>query len=162
MKVYKLVHKKYKGDVMLGLPQTYKNKPGEKYIQEKLNNFKPWKYAIPYYKNSRFAFMSSHALLTFLFGPLGSPQDISEDIFESINDNFYIIEYDVTIWSSGLSSMLCTHFDDEVNNEIEKREITFKEISSWTYKVIYQDDVPKDDIRLTKSKYYTNVKTYFS
>ena len=67
MRVYRLRHKQYKGDVVFGMPPTYCKKIGEKKINELFSNMKPWKHAIPYYKKSKFAFISADALVTFLF-----------------------------------------------------------------------------------------------
>ena len=112
MKVFRLRHKQYKGDVVFGLPPTYNESPGEKYINELFSNMKPWNHCIPYYKNSHFAFISINALCTFLFDKFDT--NISEDVLKDIEDKFYVQSFDLTVWSSGFSKFLCTYFDDEV------------------------------------------------
>ena len=57
MKVYRLVHKDYNGEVVFGLPFPYNNSDGEKKINLLFSKMKPWKHCIPYYKDSKFAFV---------------------------------------------------------------------------------------------------------
>ena len=67
MKVYRLVHKDYNGEVVFGLPFPYNNSDGEKKINLLFSKMKPWKHCIPYYKDSKFAFVSLNAINSFLF-----------------------------------------------------------------------------------------------
>ena len=156
MRVYRLRHKQYKGDVVFGLPPTYCKKVGEKKINELLGSIKPWKHAIPYYKKSKFAFISADALVTFLF----SISTLTSEEYNSICDNFYIEELDINTWSTGLSKLLCTYFDDEVEEGTLENH-TIDEVRNWTVKFVYQDAVPKEDIKFVKETYYKGVKTYY-
>lgn len=156
MKVFRLRHKQYKGDVVFGLPSPYNTTVGEKKINELFSKMKPWTHAVPYYKKSKFSFVSSNAILTFL----NNISKLTEEEFNDIDNNFYVEIYDVETWSSGLSKFLCTYFDDEIIPDTYDT-ITIKELLGWTYKIIYQDPVPKSDINLSKTSYYSTVKTYY-
>ena len=156
MRVYRLRHKQYKGDVVFGMPPTYCKKIGEKKINELFSNMKPWKHAIPYYKKSKFAFISADALVTFLF----STNTLTSEEYKDICDNYFVESFEITTWSSGLSKFLCTYFDDEVEQDT-LNNYTIDEGRNWTVKFIYQDLVPKEDIKFVKESYYKTVKTYY-
>lgn len=156
MRVYRLRHKQYKGDVVFGMPPTYCKKIGEKKINELFSNMKPWKHAIPYYKKSKFAFISADALITFLF----SASTLTSEEYKDICDNYFVESFEITTWSSGLSKFLCTYFDDEVEQDT-LNNYTIDEVRNWTVKFIYQDLVPKEDIKFVKESYYKTVKTYY-
>lgn len=156
MRVYRLRHKQYKGDVVFGMPPTYCKKIGEKKINELFSNMKPWKHAIPYYKKSKFAFISADALVTFLF----STNTLTSEEYKDICNNYFVESFEVTTWSSGLSKFLCTYFDDEVEQDT-LNNYTIDEVRNWTVKFIYQDLVPKEDIKFVKESYYKTVKTYY-
>lgn len=156
MRVYRLRHKQYKGDVVFGMPPTYCKKIGEKKINELFSNMKPWKHAIPYYKKSKFAFISADALVTFLF----SANTLTSEEYKDICDNYFVESFEITTWSSGLSKFLCTYFDDEVEQDT-LNNYTIDEVRNWTVKFIYQDLVPKEDIKFVKESYYKTVKTYY-
>ena len=156
MRVYRLRHKQYKGDVVFGMPPTYCKKIGEKKINELFSNMKPWKHAIPYYKKSKFAFISADALVTFLF----SRNTLTSEEYKDICDNYFVESFELTTWSSGLSKFLCTYFDDEVEQDT-LNNYTIDEVRNWTVKFIYQDLVPKEDIKFVKESYYKTVKTYY-
>ena len=157
MRVYRLRHKQYKGDVVFGMPPTYCKKIGEKKINELFSNMKPWKHAIPYYKKSKFAFISADALVTFLF----STNALTSEEYKDICDNYFVESFEITTWSSGLSKFLCTYFNDEVEQDT-LNNYTIDELRNWTVKFIYQDLVPKEDIKLVKESYYKTVKTYYN
>lgn len=156
MRVYRLRHKQYKGDVVFGMPPTYCKKIGEKKINALFSNMKPWKHAIPYYKKSKFAFISADALVTFLF----STNALTPEEYKDICDNYFVESFELTTWSSGLSKFLCTYFDDEVEQDT-LNNYTIDEVRNWTVKFIYQDLVPKEDIKFVKESYYKTVKTYY-
>lgn len=155
MKVFRLRHKKYKGDVVFGLPSPYNESVGEKKINELFSKMKPWTHAVPYYKKSKFSFVSSNAILTFL-----NNGKFTEEELNDVNNSFYVEIYEVEIWSAGLSKFLCTYFDDEIIPDTYDT-ITIKELINWTYKTVYQDPVPKADINLSKTSYYSDVKLYY-
>ncbi len=162
MKVYKLKHKEYDGDLVFGLPYPYNESPGEIYINELFKNMKPWNHCVPYYKNSHFAFVSINALCTFLFGYFGK-SDLTEEILSDIEDKFYVQTFNLTVWSDGLSKFLCTYFDDEIETIEDTREQQYdmKTVEGFTYKYIVQDPVAEDDISMCKERYYKNVKTFY-
>jgi hypothetical protein len=159
MKAYRLVHKDYKGEVVFGLPFPYNQLEGEKKINYLFSKMKPWKHCIPYYKNSKFAFISKDALLSFLLWD----SNITEQEYSDIENSFYVECFDLSSWSSGLSKFLCTYFDDEIDtseNPIEK--INLRDLRGYTIKYVKQDPVPEEDIKLVKEQYYQNIKTYYN
>ena len=157
MKVYKLVHNKYKGEIVFGLPQPYNKSLSEIYINNLFKDMKPWKQCIPYYKNSYFTFLSLDALMSFLF----NNHKLEEDLFEDFCNKFYIESFEISTWSSGLSKFLCTYFNDEINKDGEKQKYNIGDIMNYTYKIVIQDFIPKYDISLCKEQYYKNVKTFY-
>lgn len=158
MKAYRLVHKDYKGEVVFGLPYPYNTTEGEKKINYLFSKMKPWKHCIPYYNNSKFAFVSLNAINSFLFY---NKKDLTEQEFNDINDNFIIESFNLNIWSSGLSKFLCTYFDDEADRT-ELETYTLRDLVGLTFEFIKQDPVPKEDIKATKEMYYSKVKTYYN
>ena len=157
MKVYRLKHKEYTGEVIFGLPELYLSTAGEKKINELVRKYKPWTHAIPYYKNSKFAFVSYDALMTFLF----HYTDMVEGEFDDIRQHFDIEEFNLTTWSAGLSKFLCTYFDDEIE-EGTVVNVDMKEFKDpKPYNIVYQDPVPPSDISFIKESYYSKVKTYY-
>jgi hypothetical protein len=159
MKVYRLIHKDYKGEVVFGLPFPYNQLDGEKKINYLFSKMKPWKHCIPYYKNSKFAFVSLNALISFLYWN----SDLTEQEYNDIENNFYVESFDVSSWSSGLSNFLCTYFDDEIDTfEYPIEKLNLKDLRGYTIKYIKQDPVPKEDIKLVKEQYYQNIKTYYN
>lgn len=157
MRVYRLRHKQYKGDVVFGMPPTYCKKIGEKKVNSLFSEMKPWKHAIPYYKNSKFAFVSFDALVTFLYW---NSKITDEEELNSICDNYFVESFEVTTWSSGLSKFLCTFFDNEIEQDTLE-VLDLKTVLGWTIKVIHQDAVPKESIKHCKESYYKTVKTYY-
>ena len=159
MKVYKLKHKEYDGELVFGLPYPYNESPGEIYINELFKNMKPWNQCVPYYRNSHFAFVSIDALCTFLFDTLPMSD---EDTLLDLEDKFYVESFDLTVWSDGLSNFLCTYFDDEIETATEEQQYDMKTVkNSFEYKYVTQDPVANDDISLCKERYYKNVKTFY-
>ena len=157
MKVYRLVHKDYKGEIVFGLPFPYNQLEGEKKINYLFSKFKPWKQCIPYYKNCKFAFVSLDALMSFLLYYSYE----NEQEYNDIENNFYVESFEVTSWSSGLSNFLCTYFDDEINDEYEVEKIELRDLRGHQIKYVKQDPVPDEDIKLVKEQYYQNIKTYY-
>lgn len=159
MKVYRLIHNDYKGEVVFGLPFPYNQLEGEKKINYLFSKMKPWKQCVPYYKNSKFAFISLNALISFLYWN----SDLTEQECNDIENNFYVESFDVSSWSSGLSNFLCTYFDDEIDTtEYPIEKLNLKDLRGYTNKYIKQDPVPEEDIKLVKEQYYQNIKTYYN
>ncbi len=158
MKAYKLYCKEYEGELVFGIPEFYRQSLSETYVNDLFKNMKPWKHCIPYYRNANFAFVSLDALLSFLF--LGSIE-LTSDIYEDLCDKFYVMSFDLTTWSPGLSKYLCTYFDDEVDNDCVQQYYDIKELNKFDRKYVVQDPVPPSDIDLCKEQYYKNVKTFY-
>lgn len=154
MRIYRLKHKDYNGELTFGLPFPYNQLEGEKKVNELFSKMKPWKHCIPYYRNSKFAFVSLDALVTFL-----KNGNLTEQERQEINDNFYIKTFNATTWSSGLSKFMCTYFDDEIDSLIEVMHI--EDILNTEVNEVIQNMVPISDIRQTKDDYYSNIKTYY-
>ena len=156
MKVYRIIHKNYEGDVVFGLPYPYNESLSEKKINLLFGNMEPWTQSIPYYSKSKFAFISLDALLTFLM----FENNFNNEEYEDFLNNFIIESFELNTWSSGLSKFLCTYFDDEVEegtNEI----IDINNLIDSTFKFIYQNPIPDFEIDFCKESYYKNVKTFY-
>ena len=157
MKVYRLVHKDYKGEVVFGLPFPYNQLEGEKKINYLFSKMKPWKHCIPYYEGDKFGFISINALVSFLYWD----GDLTEQEYKDIEDNFYVESYEVSSRCSGLSKFLCSYCEDEIDTAELIEKLSLKELIGYTIKYIKQDHVPIDDIKIVKEKYYQNIKTYY-
>ena len=158
MKVYRLRHKDYEGEVVFGLPYPYNQFEGEKKINYLFSKYKPWKHCIPYYKDCKFAFISLDALMSFLYN-----SDITEQELNDIENNFYIESFELKSWSSGLSKFLCTYFEDEIDiSEHLIVTLNIKDLRGYNFNYIKQDPIPKEDIKLIKESYYHNIKTYYN
>lgn len=158
MKAYKLCHKDYEGELVFGLPSPYRESLSEEYVNGLFKNMKPWNHCIPYYKNAHFAFVSLDALLSFLF--LGS-KELTSDIYEDMCSKFYVVSFDLTIWSAGLSKYLCTYFDDEIDENSINERIDIETLNSYDRKYVIQDPVPPTDIEMSKELYYKGVKIFY-
>jgi len=158
MRVYRLRHKQYKGDVVFGLPFPYNQLDGEKRINKLFSKMKPWKHCIPYYKNSKFAFVSLSAINTFL---LYNKVDLTPQEFKDINDNFIIESFEISVYSSGFSKFLCNYLDEDVVDMTYKK-YKLKDISSLTFDFIKQPPVPQEDIKMSRLTYYNKIKTYYN
>ena len=157
MRVYQLVHKDYKGEVVFGLPFPYNQLEGEKKINYLFNKMKPWTHCIPYYKNSKFAFLSIDALVTFIY----NKNSLTDNEVEEIENNFYVESFEVSLWSNGLSKFMCTYFEDEVIKDTTS-VYSLGDLRNRSMKLIYQDAVPSADIKFCKEKYYSDITTYYS
>ena len=156
MKVYRLIHKDYNGEVVFGLPFPYNQLEGEKKINALFNKMKPWTQCIPYYKNNKFAFLSADALVTFIYKNTLTDNEVRE-----IENNFYVESFDLSIWASGLSKFMCAYFDDEVVEDTTNVH-SLGDLRKSSSKIVYQDPVPQYDIRLCKEKYYSKVVTHYN
>ena len=158
MKVYRLVHKDYNGEVVFGLPFPYNQLEGEKKINYLFSKFKPWRQCIPYYKGCKFGFISKDALMSFLH----YDKSITEQEYNDIIDKFYIESFEVSAWSAGLSKYLCTYFDDEIDTSVFPIEhINLNDLKDYDYKYVAQSSIYDEDIKLVKERYYQNIKTYY-
>lgn len=158
MKVYRLLHKEYDGEVVFGLPEPYNKTEGEQLINKYFNKMRPYRHLIPYYKNSKFAFISLNALCTFLLA--GDIKKMTEQEWNDINEKFIIQSYEINTWSKGLSKFLCTYFDDEVD-EGPIDTLTLADIEPSKFKYVEQPSVPKEDIQMVRENYYSRVKFNF-
>ena len=159
MKVYRLVHKDYKGEVVFGLPFPYNQLDGEKKMNYLFSKMKPWKHCIPYYEGDKFGFISINALVSFLYWD----GNLTEQECKDIENNFYVESYEVSSRCPGLSKFLCSYCEDEIDTtEFPIEKLSLKELSGYTIKYIKQDPVPANDIKLIKEKYYQNIKTYYN
>ena len=159
MKAYRIVNNDFDGEIVFGLPYPFNQTNGERKLVQLFNKMKPWTHCIPYYKKSHFAFISKNALLTFLF----SNKDIklnSDDIKELELAGWKVESFELNTWSRGLSKFLCTYFDDEIEDNTFEY-YTFDELFNIRYSDVVQDNVPKQDIKDIKEKYYNNVETYY-
>lgn len=78
-----------------------------------LSEYKPWNFCIPYYKNAHFAFIGIDELKYFLIQICKLTYD---DIVELGSEGYRIYELKLSTYSCGLSKLLATYFDDEIDN----------------------------------------------
>ena len=125
----------------------------------KLNNglskIKPYTHCVPYYPKSKFSFISLNAFKYFLF-------DLCKFDIEDIKNlktlGFYINEIDLGVYSTGLSKIFCTFFDDEIVELLKfDLELFFANADSLKYRKINQPPVSTESIKFCKNKYYKNI-----
>lgn len=161
MRAYKIVNSDYPNEIVFGMPYPFNQTNGEKKLIQLFSNMKPWTQCVPYFKNSKFAFVSKDALMSFLFNNKNVNLTY-DDIKELDLAGWKIKSFELTTWSAGLSNFMCTYFDDEiVDNSFET--YTFDELynNCNNYNKVYQNNVPKFAINDIKNKYYNNIKTYY-
>ena len=157
MKIFRITRKNYDGEVMFGIPEEICN-DGDRKINSYLSEICPYTQCVPYYNNAKFGFISMNALCTFLFGR--KKNLLSDEELDEINENYIVKTYEIDTWTRGLSKFMCTYFDDEiVEGPLDSYAI--KELNSQTFKYIFQTDVPKEDIEMSKEQFYSNVKFHY-
>ena len=154
MKIFRLTRKDYDGEVVFGIPSEICT-DSDKKINSYLTKYRPYDHCIPYYKKAKFGFLSLNALCTFLFA--NNENEFTEEELKEVNNNYVVQTYELDTWSKGLSKFMCTYFDDEVlEGPIDTYSIN--DLMGYTFKFIYQTNVPKEDIALVKEQYYSKVK----
>lgn len=154
MKTYRLENGNY-GEIMFGVDNFTNDE-----ILQKLNNglskIKPYTHCVPYYPKAKFSFVSLNALKYFLFGLC---KFSFEDLPKLESLGFKVFELDLGVYSTGLSKIFCTFFDDEIV-ELLKFDLTqlFVDADSIKYRNINQPPVPKENIKECKNQYYKDVK----
>ena len=142
-------------ELIFGVDNSINNATLDK-LKKGLARIKPFEQVVPYYKNSKFAFISFNAFKYFLFGLC----DFSyEDLIELERLGYKVIDEDLSCYSRGLSKLICTYFDDEVVElKTELLSKLFENADSMKYDTIYQPILPKEIIKECKDQFYKNVK----
>ncbi len=157
MKTYRLENEMF-DEVMFGVDNFINNETLQK-LNKGLSRVKPYTHCVPYYPKAKFSFVSLNAFKYFLFG-------ICKFSFEDVQKlkelGFYVLELDLGVYSTGLSKLFCTFFDDEIVEQL-KCDLTelFINADSIEYRTINQPPVSKENIKDCKNAYYKNVKFKF-
>ena len=124
-------------------------------LKKGLARIKPFEQVVPYYKNSKFAFISFNAFKYFLFGLC----DFSyEDLIELERLGYKVIDEDLSCYSRGLSKLICTYFDDEVVElKTELLSKLFENADLKDYKVVTLDVGPDKFIKECRNQFYRSV-----
>lgn len=154
MQAYRLVNET-ENDIIFGVDNLNNNVTLEK-LAKGISNTRPYNQAIPYYKNSKFAFTSFNAFKYFLFDICRLNHD---DLLELERLGYKVQNEDLGCYSKGLSKILCTYFDDEVVElKMELLSELFENADSMKYNGIAQPILPKEITKSCKAKFYKNVK----
>lgn len=159
MKLFKLTLSNYDKDLHFGLPKELVHNSYDTKINLGLSKIKPWLYGIPYYNDSKIAFVSKDALFTFLFNICEFTKD---DIDELENLGYYIEQINTPIIDTGFSKIICSYKEDEMENSPSK--LSLKNISKnidYHFVPFFANVLESKDVQRIKSKYYKNVKTFF-
>ena len=157
MKTYRLENEMF-DEVMFGVDNFIDNETLRR-LNKGLSKIKPYTHCVPYYPKAKFSFVSLNAFKYFLFG-------ICKFSFEDVQKlkelGFYVLELDLGVYSTGLSKLFCTFFDDEIVEQL-KCDLTelFINADSIKYRTINQPPVSKENIKDCKNAYYKNVKFRF-
>jgi len=157
MKTYRLENEMF-DEIMFGVDNFINDETLQR-LNTGLSKIKPYTHCVPYYNKAKFSFVSLDALKYFLFG-------ICKFSFEDVQKlkqlGFYVLELDLGVYSTGLSKIFCTFFDDEIVEQL-KCDLTelFTNADSIKYNEINQPYVPKESIKHCKNAYYKNVKFKF-
>lgn len=120
-----------------------------------LSSYKPWNFCIPYYKNAHFAFIGIDELKYFLIRMCNLTYD---DIVELGIEGYRIYELKLSTYSCGLSKLLATYFDDEIdeykNGEDGQSISNFFTEKNYVCNTMISQPVPyPDEIKMAKEEY---------
>lgn len=154
MQAYRLVDVS-ENELIFGVDNLINNASLEK-LAKGVAKIRPYNQAVPYYKNTKFAFISFNAFKYFLFEVCQLTYD---DLIELEKLGYKVINEELECYSRGLSKILCTHFDNEiVELKTELLSELFDNADSMKYDTIYQPILPKEIIKECKDQFYKNVK----
>lgn len=155
MRAFRLICDTEDNDIIFGI-DNFSNNAVLKKLNNGLSKIRPYEQLVPFYKNSKFAFSSLESFKFFLFHLC---KFSFFDLIELEDLGFAFIDEDLEGYAKGLSKILCTYFDDEVNN-FKKESLTdfFATADSREYEIIKIGPYPKEDIKACKAQFYQNVK----
>lgn len=154
MKTYRLQNGTV-GEIMFGV-DNFTNDETLNKLNKGLSKIKPYTHCVPYYPKAKFSFISLNAFKYFLFGICKFDE---EDIKHLQTLGFCVYELDLGVYSTGLSKLFCTYFDDEIVEFLKyDLDFLFANADSFKYRSINQPPVPKESIKEVKNQYYKDVK----
>lgn len=159
MKLFKLTLSNYDKDLHFGLPNDCIHNEYDEKLNIGLSKIKPWMYGIPYYNDSKIAFVSKDAFFTFLFNVCEFEKD---DIDTLENLGYYIEQIDTPIIDTGFSKIICSYKEDEMNCPPSK--VMLKNISKnidYRFIPFFANVLESKDVQHIKNKYYKNAEIFF-
>ena len=121
----------------------------------KFNNgvakIRPYNQCVPYYKGMTFSITSLNGLKYFLYGICNFSPD---ELKEFLDLGYDIIKEDLEVYSKGLSKLLCTKYNDEVNSTAQFNLKSI--INNNEYIDIDTPYCSNEDINFCQAQYYTN------
>ena len=156
---FRLVSKNQKSELLLGIESKKTNELIDR-INSNLSLRSPLNKCVPVDAKTRIAFLNYNSLKYFLFGLC----ELSlSDIEELDKLGITVQKLSLMVFSSGLSKMFTSYYDDEIE-ECEELSLTnlFKTDRDILYKMIPQPYISNDDIKYYKSRYGKYVKMNFS
>lgn len=142
-------------DIIFGVDNITRNTTLEK-LNKGLAKIRPYNELVPFYKDSKFAFMGLNAFKYFLFKLC---EFTYMDIIELEILGYEIIEEEIICVCNGMSRILCTHLDDEIV-ELKKESLTefFANADSREYEIVPQPQHSPGDIKDCKAQFYSKIK----
>ena len=156
---FRIYNDNIKTEILLGVENTFNNDLLNK-INDSLRFRNCIDECVPLTSNSKLAFVNYNAMKYFLFGLC----DFSlSDIIELEKLGFKVQKLNLSIFSTGLSKLFASYYDDEVD-ECEELNLSdiFKSDKDIQYNIIKQMGVSKDDLKYYKSKYGKFAQMNFS
>jgi len=155
---FRLICDKQESELLLGIENKKNNEIIDK-INEVLSNRNPLKECVPINDKTRLAFLNYNSFKYFLFGLCGLTLS---DIEQLDKCRIKVQKLKLMIFSSGLSKMFTSYYDDEVE-ECEELSLStiFESDYDIRYNIIQQPYIHKDDLKYYKSRYGNYAKMNF-
>lgn len=155
---FRLVCDNQESELLLGI-ENKKNSELIDKINEVLSIRNPLKECVPVDTKTNIAFLNYNSFKYFLFGLC----ELSLSEIEQLDKlGIKVQKLLLMVYSSGLSKMFASYYDDEVE-ECEELSLSniFESDHDIQYKIIPQPYIDKDDLKYYKSRYGNNVKMNF-
>jgi len=155
---FRLVCDNQESELLLGIENKNNSELIDK-INEVLSIRNPLKECVPVDTKTNIAFLNYNSFKYFLFGLC----ELSLSEIEQLDKlGIKVQKLLLMVYSSGLSKMFASYYDDEVE-ECEELSLSniFESDHDIQYKIIPQPYIDKDDLKYYKSRYGNNVKMNF-
>ena len=155
---FRLIFDKQESELLLGIENQNNNELINK-INKVLYNRNPSKECVPINDKTRLAFLNYNSFKYFLFGLCSLTLS---DIEQLDKYGIKVQKLNLMVFSSGLSKMFTSYYDDEVE-ECEEVSLSsiFENDNDIQYSIIQQPYIYKDDLKYYKSKYGNYAKMNF-
>lgn len=158
MNSFRLIFDEQESELLLGIENQNNNELINK-INKVLYNRNPPKECVPINDKTRLAFLNYNSFKYFLFGLCSLTLS---DIEQLDKYGIKVQKLNLMVFSSGLSKMFTSYYDDEVE-ECEEVSLSsiFENDNDIQYSIIQQPYIYKDDLKYYKSKYGNYAKMNF-